>query len=81
MKDKIINSISNDLNILTKKKFPKKYISKYILPIIDNIANSKQKKILISGSQGIGKSTLLKIIENNVLKFYEKKILTLSFDK
>ncbi len=80
MKDKIINSISNDLNILTKKKFPKKYISKYILPIIDNIANSKQKKILISGSQGIGKSTLLKIIENNVLKFYEKKILTLSLD-
>ena len=80
MKDKIINSISNDLNILTKKKFPKKYISKYILPIIDNIANSKQKKILISGSQGIGKSTLLKIIEKNVLKFYEKKILTLSLD-
>ena len=80
MKEKIINSISNDLNILTKKKFPKKYISKYILPIIDNIANSKQKKILISGSQGIGKSTLLKIIENNVLKFYEKRILTLSLD-
>ena len=80
MKDKIINSISNDLNILTKKKFPKKYISKYILPIIDNIANSKQKKILISGSQGIGKSTLLKIIEKNVSKFYKKKILTLSLD-
>ena len=80
MKNKIVNSISKDLNILTKKKFSKKYISKYILPIIDNVANSKQKKILISGSQGIGKSTLLKIIEKNVLKFYEKKILTLSLD-
>ena len=80
MKNKIVNSINNDLSFLTKKKFSKKYISKYILPIIDNIANSKQKKILISGSQGIGKSTLLKIIEKNVLKFYEKKILTLSLD-
>tara|TARA_Y100001970_G_scaffold104706_1_gene131076 strand:- start:101 stop:961 length:861 start_codon:yes stop_codon:yes gene_type:complete len=80
MKNKIVNSISKDLNILTKKKFSKKYISKYILPIIDNVANSKQKKILISGSQGIGKSTLLKIIEKNALKYYEKKILTLSLD-
>ena len=80
MKNKIVNSINKDLSILTKKKFSKKYISKYILPIIDNIANSKQKKILISGSQGIGKSTLLKIIEKNILKFYEKKILTLSLD-
>ena len=79
MKNKIVNSISNDLSILTKKKFSKKYISKYILPIIDNIANSKQKKILISGSQGIGKSTLLKIIEKIFLNFYEK-ILTLSLD-
>ena len=80
MKNKIVNSINKDLSILTKKKFSKKYISKYILPIINNIANSKQKKILISGSQGIGKSTLLKIIEKNILKFYEKKILTLSLD-
>ena len=80
MQNKIVNSINKDLSILTKKKFSKKYISKYILPIIDNIANSKQKKILISGSQGIGKSTLLKIIEKNILKFYEKKILTLSLD-
>ena len=69
MKNKIVNSINKDLSILTKKKFSKKYIIKYILPIIDNIANSKQKKILISGSQGIGKSTLLKIIEKNVSKF------------
>ena len=80
MKNKIVNSISNDLNNLTKKKFSKKYISKYILPLIDNIANSKQNKILISGSQGIGKSTLLKIIEKNILKFYAKKVLTLSLD-
>ena len=80
MKTIIVNSINKDLSILTKKKFSKKYISKYILPIIDNIANSKQKKILISGSQGIGKSTFLKIIEKNILKFYKKKILTLSLD-
>ena len=44
MKNKIVNSINKDLSILTKKKFSKKYISKYILPIIYNIANSKQKK-------------------------------------
>ena len=80
MKNIIVNSINKDLSILTKKKFSKKYISKYILPIIDNIANSKQKKILISGSQGIGKSTFLKIIEKNIFKFYKKKILTLSLD-
>ena len=80
MTNKIINSIEKQLYILTKKKFSKKYIHEYIIPIIDFIISSKKKKFLISGSQGIGKSTLLKVIEENIKIFYKKKVLTLSLD-
>ena len=80
MKDKIVNSIKEQLFKLTKKKFSKEYILEYIIPIIDYIVRSKRKKFLIAGCQGIGKTTLLKIIEKNVRLFYNKNILTLSLD-
>ena len=80
MKNRIIDSIQKQLYKLTNKKFSKKYIKIYILPIIEYICFSKSNKFLISGAQGIGKSTLLKVIESNIEIFYNKKVLTLSLD-
>ena len=80
MQELLINSIQNQLKDLTTKKFSKIYIKKNICPILEYIVFSKQKKFLISGSQGIGKSTLLKILKKNLNIFYKKKILNLSLD-
>ena len=80
MQELLINSIQNQLKDLTTKKFSKIYIKKNICPILEYIVFSKQKKFLISGSQGIGKSTLLKILKKNLNIFYKKKILSLSLD-
>ena len=80
MKNKIIDSIQKQLYKLTNKKFSKKYIKIYILPIIEYICFSESNKFLISGVHGIGKSTLLKVLERNIEIFYNKKILTLSLD-
>ena len=65
MANKLIDSIHNDLFNLTNKKFSKKQIEKNILPIFSYIFNSKKKMFLISGSQGIGKTTILQILEKN----------------
>ena len=80
MKNKIIDSIQKQLYKLTNKNFSKKYIKIYILPIIEYICFSKSNKFLISGAQGIGKSTLLKVLERNIEIFYNKKVLTISLD-
>ena len=61
MQKKLIDSIQNDFFKLTNKKLSKKQIEKKILPIFFFIYNSKRKKFLISGSQGIGKTTIEKI--------------------
>jgi len=80
MSTKIIDNIQKQLLNLTKKRFSKKYIDTHIFPIIAYIVNSNKKKFLISGSQGIGKSTLVNILKNNIQKYYKKKVLTLSLD-
>ena len=80
MKNKIVTNIQIQLFNLTKKNFSKKYINDSILPIIEYIVNSNKKKFLIAGSQGIGKSTLIKILKTNIEKYYKKKIITLSLD-
>lgn len=80
MNHKIINNIQIELFKLTKKKYSKKYIKQYIQPIIEYILSSNKKKFIISGSQGIGKSTLVKILKINIEKFYKKKVLTISID-
>ena len=80
MSTKIIDNIQKQLLNLTKKRFSKKYINTHILPIIAYIVNSNKKKFLIAGSQGIGKSTLVNILKNNIQKYYKKKVLTLSLD-
>lgn len=80
MNKKLVLSIEKQLIHLTKKKFSKTYINKKIVPIINYIAFSKKNKFLIGGSQGIGKSTLVNIIEKNIKTFYNKRVLTLSLD-
>ncbi len=80
MKDKIVNTVQKQLLELTNYKFSKKYIISYIIPILDYIVFSNKKKFIISGSQGIGKSTLLYILEKNIKLYYNKNVLTLSLD-
>ena len=80
MKDKLVLSIQKQLRELTTKKFSKSYVEKYIYPILEYIVFSKQKKFLIAGSQGIGKSTIVKILKKHLTIFYNKKILDLSLD-
>ena len=80
MNIKIENNIQIQLFELTKKKFSKKYINTKIIPIIEYIVNSNNKKFLISGSQGVGKSTLIKVLKTNIEKYFKKKIITLSLD-
>ena len=80
MQKKFIDSIQYDFFKLTNRKLSKKQIEKKILPIFCFIYNSKKKKFLISGSQGIGKTTILEILNRNFHKFFGKKILSLSLD-
>ena len=80
MNVKIETNIQIQLFEITKKKFSKKYVTTKIIPIIEYIVNSNKKKFLISGSQGIGKSTLIKILKDNIEKYFNKKIMTLSLD-
>ena len=80
MNNKLVLNIQKQLLHLTKKKFSKTYINKKIVPIINYIALSKKNKFLIGGSQGIGKSTLVNIIEKNIKTFYNKRVLTISLD-
>ena len=80
MKLDIINYIQNQLLILTNKKYSKNYILKYLIPVINNIINSKNNKFLISGSQGVGKSTLSQLLKYTIQKFYNKRVMLLSID-
>ena len=73
MQKKFIDSIQNDFFKLTNKKLSKKQIEKKIRPIFFFIHNSKRKKFLISGSQGVGKTTILEILNRNFHTFFGKK--------
>jgi len=80
MKIDIIKFTQDKLLKLTKKKFSKIYITEYIIPIIDKIIQSKDNKFLISGSQGVGKSTLSILLKIVIEKIYKKKVMLLSID-
>ena len=49
----LAKSIQEQLIEITNKKYSIKYIKQNIYPIFEYINNSKKKKFLISGSQGI----------------------------
>tara|TARA_Y100001970_G_scaffold291467_1_gene428697 strand:- start:199 stop:1062 length:864 start_codon:yes stop_codon:yes gene_type:complete len=80
MKKNIELIIQKELENLTKKNFSKNYISNYILPIIDYIDKTNDKKFIISGSQGVGKSTLSKLIKIIIEKNSSKNVMLLSID-
>jgi len=80
MKINIDIFIQEELKKLTNKNFTKKYISQYIIPIINNLYNSKNNKFILSGSQGSGKSTLGKLLKLVIEKFYKKNVMLLSID-
>ena len=72
--------IQNDLFILTGYKYSISYVNKTIKRIFKEIILSKKKKFIISGSQGCGKTTLLKLIKNNFKNFYNIDPLCISLD-
>ena len=80
MQVEINTFIQEHLKQLTNKTFSKKYISQYIAPIINNIHTSKDKKFIIAGSQGAGKSTLAILFKLALEKIYKKKVMLLSID-
>ena len=80
MQIEINTYIQENLKKLTNKNFSKKYISQFIIPIINKINNSKDNKFLIAGSQGAGKSTLAKIFKLVLENAYKKKVMLLSID-
>ena len=80
MQVEINTFIQEHLKQLTNKTFSKKYISQYIAPIINNINTSKDKKFIITGSQGAGKSTLAILFKLALEKIYKKKVMLLSID-
>tara|TARA_B100000674_G_C37936808_1_gene960669 strand:+ start:379 stop:1239 length:861 start_codon:yes stop_codon:yes gene_type:complete len=78
--NEIVDFIQKESLKLFKKKFSKKYVKLKILPIIIHLENSESKKVLIGGSQGIGKSSLIIIIKKTLEKFFNKNVLALSLD-
>ena len=80
MQIEINTFIQENLKKLTNKNFSKKYISQFIIPIINKINNSKDSKFIIAGSQGAGKSTLAKIFKLVLENAYKKKVMLLSID-
>ena len=80
MEKKLTNSIQNDFLKITGVKISKIYIKNKILPVFRYLDESKKNMFLLSGSQGIGKTTFIKILYKNFNKYYKKKILTLSLD-
>ena len=80
MKKDITYIIQKELGKLTTKKFSKNYICNYILPIINYIVKTNDNKFIISGSQGVGKSTLSKLIKIVIEKLSSKNVMLLSID-
>ncbi|OUW95872.1 MAG: hypothetical protein CBD97_02230 [Pelagibacteraceae bacterium TMED237] len=76
----IVEFIQKEIFKKFKKKYSKKYINQHIITIIEFINESENKKFLIGGSQGIGKSSFILIIIKALEKFYDKKVLGLSLD-
>ena len=76
----IINSIQYYYKQITKSNISKTKVKEFYLPIIQHINNNTYNKFLISGSQGIGKTTILKIIKKVFKKEFKKEILSLSLD-
>ncbi len=73
-----ITSIQYYFHKYTGKHISQKKVKKFYLPIIKHINNNN--KLLIAGSQGIGKSTLLNIIKMIFKHELKKEILSINLD-
>ena len=80
MKKDIISIVKKEYQKLTSKNLSNNYICNYILPIIDYIINTNHKKFIISGSQGVGKSTLSKLIKKVIERTSLQQVMLLSID-
>ena len=80
MTSEIVTFIQKNLIKITNHSVSKKYIEKCFNPLIKFINNNNSNRFLLSGSQGIGKTTILQIIEKVFQKYFNKKILSLSLD-
>ena len=80
MTSEIVKLIQENLIIITNHSVSKDYIEKFFIPLIKFIDNNSSNSFLLSGSQGIGKTTMLQIIEKVFRKYFNKKILSLSLD-
>lgn len=80
MKKDIISIVKKEYQKLTSKNLSNNYICNYILPIIDYIINTNDKKFIISGSQGVGKSTLSKLIKKVIERTSLQQVMLLSID-
>ena len=80
MKKDIISIVNKEYQKLTSKNLSNNYICNYILPIIDYIINTNDKKFIISGSQGVGKSTLSKLIKIVIERTSLQQVMLLSID-
>ena len=76
----IINSVQYYYKKITRSNISKTKVKKFYLPIIQHINDNKFNKFLIAGPQGIGKTTILKIIKKVFKKEFKKEILSLSLD-
>ena len=76
----IAKFIQENLIRITNHSVSNSYIEKYFIPLIKFINNNNSNRFLLSGSQGVGKTTMLQIIEKVFQKYFDKKILSLSLD-
>ena len=72
--------IQYEYSKLTNQFISLKDVKKYYLPLIEFIENSKGKKILLSGSQGIGKTTFIQLLKKTFKTKFKKNIITISLD-
>ena len=80
MKKDIISIVKKEYQKLTSKNLSNNYICNYILPIIDYIINTNDKKFIISGSQGVGKSFLSQLIKKVIERTSLQQVMLLSID-
>jgi D-glycerate 3-kinase len=80
VKSALIKSIQYQFKKLTNSNISQYQVKKFILPIVETIYYSPYNKFLLSGSQGVGKTTLLNLIKIIFKKKYNKKILSISLD-
>ena len=77
-KENEILFIQREFEKITNHKFDKNYIKDYLIKVILKIKN--ENNIIVSGSQGSGKSSLSILIKKYLEKFHKKSVVIISID-